>query len=339
MRQENRKTYLDAVRVLAGLLVIYNHVAGQDMRLFSGAAGAVALFLLYLSKSAIPLFLIVTGATLLNREESYGKVFLRIGRITLVLTLATLFYYGAQCVAEGAPFVLTELLDILYHSQASNSLWYLYAYIGLLVMLPILQRMSAAFGRNEYLYFAFWTLLFNGFMPVLQCISTLFVYDSSFVLPVFTGMIGMAVLGRGVDVYGRFSTWRTVVSIVLPLIATAAMTYATMLDNTLFGVFDNAFLLPSMGTALALTYLIRAMQARRAPSERACGVLSHLARLIFCTYLLADFMIEKLQFVREALVPALRVNGAGVAYTGIVFIACLLVAECLTRIPGLKRLI
>ena len=339
MQRENRKIYLDVIRILAMLLVIYNHVAGRDMRLFSGVGGAAAQFLLYVSKSAIPLFLMVSGAAMLDREEPYQKFFKRIGRIAAVLLLISLFYYGAGCIENHAPFKPLEFLDMLYHYQASNSLWYLYAYIGLLVMLPLLQRMTASFGRNEYLYFAFWTLLFNGLMPILQHFSALFIPDSSFVLPVFTGLIGMAVLGRGMDAYARVSAGRTAAAILFPLVTIAAITFATMRDNAMFNLFDNAFLLPAMGVAVCIAYLVKRILGDCRASARVSGRISHVARLVFCTYLFADFAIEKLEFVREALVPALQVNGAGVVYVLLVFVVCMLLAECLTRIPGLRRLL
>ena len=339
MEQGERKTYLDALRVLACLFVFYNHVAGQSMRLFSGVGGAAALTLFYVSKSAIPLFLMISGAVLLWRVEPYARTLRRIGRILLALVLISLFYYGMECAWQRAPFVLSDFWDRLYHYRLSNSLWYLYAYLGLLIMLPILQRMTAAFQKNEYLYFAFWTLLFNGGMPVLQSIAPLFIYDDSFYLSIFTGVIGMAVLGRGVDAHMRFTKLRTAVAILLPVCLAAGMTALTMHNPLLFNAFDNAFLLPAMATAVCLFYLARLADERHALSVRMRACVSHAARLVFCAYLFADFAIERLAFVREALVPVLRVNGAGAAYVALVFLVCMLAAELLTRIPGIKRLL
>lgn len=339
MERRERKTYLDTLRILAAFFVIYNHVAGQNMRLLSGVGGAAALFALYLSKSAIPIFLLVSGATLLKTAEPYGKCAKRVGRMALALALFSLFYYGVQCLDAGAPFVLGEFLDTLYHSQVSYSFWYLYAYIGLLVMLPILSRMTAAFGENEYRYFAFWTLLFSGGMPILTAVSPLFVYDNAFELVVFCGMIGMPVLGRYIDAYIRFSPRNTALAIALPIAVTAASVAATWYNPTLFALLDNGLLLPAMVCACCIAYLVKLVDAKCAPSERVRAGVSYIAKRTFCTYLISDFLIVRLQFVREALVPILKTNGAGAAYTLLIFLVGLGVSAILTRIPGLKKIL
>ena len=339
MEQTKRTAYLDAIRVLAGLFVVYNHVAGQSMRLFSGVGGAVALCFLYISKAAIPLFLMVTGALLLQREEPYAKTLRRIGRIVLVLALVTLLYYGADCLENRAPFVLADYLERLYYYEASNSLWYLYAYLGLLVMLPILQRMAAALGAREYLYAACWTLLFTGALPILEFASPLFTPDSSFTLPVFSGMVGLPLLGRAMSGETRPSRVHIGAAVLLPLGAVAAATALTMRSNAWFSIFDNAFLLPAMLTAAGIFYLARRYELRRGVSERARQAVTHVGKLVFGAYLLADLAIARLQCLREALEPLLTVNGAGVAYTVLVYAVCLLAAEGLTRIPGLRRLL
>lgn len=339
MESKERKAYLDALRILAFAFVVFNHVAGQSMRLYEGVGGAVALFMLYISKSAIPLFLMVSGATMLGREEPYAKTAKRLIRIVLVLVLASLFYYGMYCLLTPAPFVFSAFFDRLYHYQMSNSLWYLYAYIGLLLMLPILQRMTAALGRSEYLYFAFWTLLFTGGMPLLQALSPLFIFDSSFQLTLFSGIIGMSVLGCGMRGEMRFTRLRTAAALALPVCLTGAMVALTMRVPELFGVIDNAFSLSSMTTACCLFYLFRFADAKLAGATRLRACLTHVGRRVFCAYLLADFAIERLQCVREALVPALKTNLAGAVYVAIVFLVCMLAAEGLTRLPGLKRLL
>ena len=127
---KDRKTYLEILRVLACLFVLYNHTAGRYMRLMEGAGGAAALFLFYVSKTAVPLFLMISGAALLGKQDAYGKNAKRILRMLGVLAVVSLFYYGMNALVNGTPFVLKEFLLQIYTTQATTSLWYLYLYLG-----------------------------------------------------------------------------------------------------------------------------------------------------------------------------------------------------------------
>lgn len=339
MESGKRTTYLDAIRILAELFVIFNHVAGRDMRLFSGVSGAVALFLFYISKSAIPLFLMVSGAVLLSREEPYARTLRRAGRIVLLLALVTLLHYGADCLTNRTPFLLSEYIDSLYHGKASDSLWYLYAYLGWLIMLPILQRLTPALGRRDYRYFAFWTLLITGGMPILRFFFPPLTTNGWFALPLFAGIIGLPVMGLYINGEAGVSGRRTLLYVLLPVCVTAACAAYTTYDNAAFPMFDSAFLLPSMLCALSIFYLMKRLDTRVRLSDRTRDSISQVAKLVLCAYLLSDFAIERLQFIREALVPTFRTNGAGLIYTLLVFIVCMLLSAGLTRIPILRKIL
>lgn len=339
MEQTKRKTYLDAVRVLAFFFLGFNHVAGQSMRLFEGVGGAAALLLFYAGKFVIPLFLMVTGAAMLGREEPYGKFAKRAGRIALALILASLFYYGVQCLSTHSPFVLRDFIRTVYQSQWSNSFWYLYAYIGLLMMMPLLQRLTPALGRQEYRYIAFWTLLFSCVMPILQHIFPLLIPDSSFDLPLFSGMIGLPLIGYYMDTEMRETKLRTALAIIAPICVAAAGVALTMYDNSMFSMLDNALLLPAVVSALGTFYLFKLLDARVRLPERIQKAITRTGKLVLGAYLVSDYLVAKLQFIREALVQSLRTNFAGIVYSLIVYIAALLLSACLTRIPGLRKIL
>ena len=338
-RAATRKTYLDALRVLACLCVIYNHVSGQSMRLFSGASGAAALFVFFLSKSAVALFLMISGAVLLGRCDSYRKIWLRMLRVLLTLVLFSAFYYGMDCLKNGAAFELPAYLALLAGGRASNALWYLSLYLGVLAALPLLQRLSLRLTRADYRYFIAWALLFAGVMPTLGANWPALQLNGSFQLVLFSVPLGLVLLGRYADASVGMNGRRALLAVAAAVLLAAAPTVFTLCDTALHGMFDNYFLPFATGTAACLFLAVKWLDTRLPQDARLRGAVSRLGRLTFCTYLISDFLIEKLQFIREALVPALRVNGAGVAYVLIVMAAGLAVSAVLTRVPGLKKLL
>ncbi len=338
-RTEPRKTYLDALRILACLCVIYNHVAGQSMRLFSGAFGAAALLLFFLSKGAVALFLMISGAVLLGRCDPCRKTVLRILRMLLALVLFSAFYYGMDCLKNRAAFELPAFLPLLAGGRASNALWYLWLYLGVLVALPLLQRLSMLLTRADDRYFILWALLFTGVMPTLSARWPALQLNDSFQLALFSVPLGLVLLGRYADTSAGLNGRRALAAAALAVLLAAAPTGLTLRDTALHGLFDNYFLPTATGTAACLFLAVKWLDTRLPRDARLRGVVSRLGRLTFCTYLISDFLIEKLQFIRRALVPLLRTNGAGMAYVLIVMAAGLAVSAVLTRVPGLKKLL
>ena len=82
---QTRKAYLDALRILAIFLVLFNHTGVNGYALYMVRRGA-ALFPFYLFnailiKVAVPLFLMVSGALLLEKEESTSHAIIQISSL------------------------------------------------------------------------------------------------------------------------------------------------------------------------------------------------------------------------------------------------------------------
>lgn len=90
-----KKYYLEAVRITAVLLVMYNHSAPfMSFATQHGVQYAVSFFLSLVCKAAVPLFYMVSGALLLGKNESFGELARkRILRIVAVIVIFSLLYY------------------------------------------------------------------------------------------------------------------------------------------------------------------------------------------------------------------------------------------------------
>ena len=98
-----KKYYLEAVRITAVLLVMYNHSAPfMSFATQHGVQYAVSFFLSLVCKAAVPLFYMVSGALLLGKNESFGELARkRILRIVAVIVIFSLLYYLKFAVREG----------------------------------------------------------------------------------------------------------------------------------------------------------------------------------------------------------------------------------------------
>lgn len=137
-----KKYYLEAVRITAVLLVMYNHSAPfMSFATQHGVQYAVSFFLSLVCKAAVPLFYMVSGALLLGKNESFGELARkRILRIVAVIVIFSLLYYLKFAVRGQASVSPIRFLLGLPFDVAFLPYWYLYSYLGILVSLPFCAR-------------------------------------------------------------------------------------------------------------------------------------------------------------------------------------------------------
>lgn len=165
---QNRKVYLEAIRVIAVILVIFNHTDGF---VYYMATENIITYLFSLSMSvlcrtAVPLFFMITGALLLEREESLSYLMKkRILRIAVVLFTVSLGYYIFDLMLNrienaGIKDFITRLLS----NGIRDSFWFLYSYIFMLLLLPFFRKIAP-----------FLNIKLIGYLMCLMSLSSLFV--------------------------------------------------------------------------------------------------------------------------------------------------------------------
>ena len=82
-----RAAFLDFLRILAAFLVIVNHTNSYVFKALTPADSQWHWSILwyYVSKTAVPLFIMISGACLLGKRDSYAKMGRRILRTLLAL--------------------------------------------------------------------------------------------------------------------------------------------------------------------------------------------------------------------------------------------------------------
>ena len=162
-----RKLHLEALRMLAIFFVVMNHTgnAGQlyYLQIHDQPVHWLLMGLSALHKTAVPLFLMVSGALLIDREESL-RVLLRkrVLRFALVLLLFSLLGYLYDIRFQLSSFNSFYFFSQLYSYRLVDSYWYLYCYLGYLLMLPFLRRLAPAMRDRDFAYLAALWLVFKG---------------------------------------------------------------------------------------------------------------------------------------------------------------------------------
>lgn len=176
MNGKRRYIYMDVLRIIACLCVIYDHVNEYGYFMFAAREiGSLQYFAeLFASiqcKLAVPVFFAISGALMLDREVSWKKLWLeRIPRIALVLLVFSAIYYGAAVHAGKAEAGFKTFVFGLYEHGWGYSLWYLYAYLAFLIALPVLAPMARALDHRTMGYLFAAALSFRCLIPGFEAL-------------------------------------------------------------------------------------------------------------------------------------------------------------------------
>ena len=139
-----RKLNWDILRIIACFLVIVNHTNSDVfLSMAPSLTWFASLTYFFLCKMAVPLFVMISGALLLKKEEDYKTFFVkRILKVGIVILLFSFVYYVIDVLKTGDAFSMMSFGAHIYKDAITNAYWYLYLYLGLLIMLPLLQKKS-----------------------------------------------------------------------------------------------------------------------------------------------------------------------------------------------------
>lgn len=167
--QSQRKTYLDLLRIVAILLVIFNHMPGYSEYYYhTDLKFGIYVIPAIITRINVPLFWMISGALLLRKTESLSQVFQhRISRIALTIFLSGGILY---LLKNFSTLNITDFIQKLLSNGIEESYWFLYTYLGILFLLPYLQRIAQHFSKKDFLYFLVLHAAFHSILPMLNYI-------------------------------------------------------------------------------------------------------------------------------------------------------------------------
>lgn len=138
-----RDISLDLIRFIAMLMVVCIHIAAKGFYVFPQPHWWAVNLYDSVSRVAVPLFFMVTGALLLPREQTVNSILVKVGRVGLPLivwSLAYLMWYRYNGVHNKG------WLTMILREPVAAHLWYVYTLIGAYLFLPV---MAGFFNFNN----------------------------------------------------------------------------------------------------------------------------------------------------------------------------------------------
>lgn len=223
--EKRDKYYLEVLRIIAICLVIYNHSAAFGV--FQTAQGMqyeISLILSLLCKVAVPIFFMISGALLLGKNESIRELFQkRILKCVLALVVISFCYYMKLFVRGEIEFSIIGFFGSILQKEIFLPYWYLYAYLGFLLMLPILRPLAQNLGKGAVCYLVVVSILFRCILSAVQDLTGFAMNGNLSIAPISTTVVFFPIIGYEIERYvseKEFSNWKVILlnSSMVPVI-------------------------------------------------------------------------------------------------------------------------
>lgn len=348
-----RKLYLDALRIIAIFGVLFNHTNTKGFALFTIATESVFfpvyLFCAVACKVAVPVFLMISGALLLKKEEPVPVIIKkRFVKFLVILLLTALIIHLYFLNWNLAKFSLRTFLKQVYSINITSSLWYLYAYLAYILTLPFLRRLAGAMQPKDYLYL-------TGLMVLVSVLRTFELlaldyqiqYNTNFDLFTTANIVYYPLMGhflsnelRDEKITAKTAFLAGAVGffflIVNCWLTCAWCSHLGEWEYTTCQKFMHRF---NFFPAIALFILIRFVFMRIDLNQTLQKAIMYLGSCTFGIYLFERIYREETLFVFDLLAPYLPRFLACMIWVFAAFLFGLVVTAILKKIPVIKKYI
>ena len=239
------------------MAVIMIHIAGPNMyhHLFSGTWW-MANGLDTISRFAVPLFLMISGALLLHKEEQLG-VFARKRAIKIAVPFLgwSLVYY---VLAYGLNGTILGFGKEMIGTSTHYHLWYFNLIIPLYFFIPLLRKVVAHIPLSYIWYYA---LVSAALSTVTKMISwmggDLKVYENPFSTGVAFLLLGYAITHREMKI--RYLNWAGTISIGVIFTGTYLLCFHDQAFNGI--LYDALGLFVMMQTVMIFAFVYQKQDA------------------------------------------------------------------------------
>ena len=283
---------LDFTRLIACFMVVVLHVSATGISDFSDQW---AYFNAYDSfvRTCVPLFLMLSGALLLGREEGVADFYIkRFSRIFPPLIFWSVFYVMVKAAFGGGHSGLMAPLLSMLKGPVHFHLWYLYALVGIYLFIPFMSRIYRTTTASEKrVYLAIWF--------VVACVIPLVTYFypdigdlvAVYGLSSFVGLSGFVFLGAYTFDQMRTQPASSVVldaaGFILCAVCTALATYWLSLSDGAPNQLFFSYLSPLVAVGAFFGFrLLVVLGARLANYANLLKAVSGCTLGVYCLHIL-----------------------------------------------------
>lgn len=345
MLAQKRNSGFDFMKIFAIFFVIYTHVGYNCNTVFAPVSFTsptywISCILGVFCRVAVPLFFMVSGALLLNKTETLKVIFTkRILRFAVVLVVISAVTYMLLWNKHSIPGFVTAL----YSFKTAPSMWYLYSYIELLLLLPFLRKLAQAMTAKDYLYYFILQVVFVSLLPAFETVTGFPPVNLTIVLTVknvFYFMMGHFFVNVAKDTFYSKKNLLLINGAGI-LCVLAACVYVTLFFTENGNIMDDEtplftfIAIPTFAVFFDIKYIFDRITVNKATTV----LLKEIGTASFGVYLIQGLCINYTGFVSDFLSSHLPSVVSGLVYTLAIMLACTIVIIPIRKIPFINKFI
>lgn len=227
-----KKNYISILNVLAciGVVILHTFETGYT----SDANFVFEVLIRAIAYCAVPVFFMITGATLIDYRERYDtKTFFkkRLLKVIIPLIIWSIIYFIINFFK--GKFSINDLsfkfvFEYFFLVKTNPIFWFFVVIIGIYLAIPVISLIPQETRRKAFLYIIIITFVFNQFLPdLLYHLNLNYNYDLKFPLT-YSGWISFIFIEYYIDKYEIVKKHRVIIY-VLGIIG-----FLTMVVPTIF---------------------------------------------------------------------------------------------------------
>ena len=339
--------HLEIIRILAILCVMFIHTGGLGHEAFSYTESHItftlSLILSAISEVGVDLFWMVSGALLLGKKESAKTVYTkRLPRMIIVLFIFSFIrYFYNYFMGLSDEIGVFDFVRRFLSGSIFVPFWFLYFYIGIILMLPFMRRAVQAVTPIEWNYFVVLELFFLIIVRIIELIPhtivavPFFIPESinCFILGYFAEQVVQEEYLKRKEIPAIFGGLCVIMVVVEYFLS--VMIGDTSADTT--NVYTTFLVQP---LAFCLVIFIRSLSLRAKECTKIVErVILYLGACSFGLYLIEDYTRNALYHVVDTLTPVITELPACIVWILCSYIVGVIIVGILKKIPMLSKLI
>lgn len=248
-------------------------------------------------------------------------------------------------------FHILDFFKILYTRNWGTTYWYIYAYIGVLLVLPLVRKMARNMNRKEYIYLFILSLSIHGIIPIVQYIlwQGNIVINSNIASSMFSQYLVFFMAGNyfgNVLAEKELSGKTAGVYAMLGFIAIIISCFITKYMTDITGMtgqgeaqrfYNNLIFIPSIAIFYSARYF--SSKYENYLNQRVKNIIYALGSTVFGVMLIENLWREKLEIVFHILKPYWRNFPSCIIWVMLTWICASATILLMKKIPVVKKLL
>lgn len=336
----SKKFYISALSVLASFAVVVLHVNGVFWNFSRERYWITANIIESVMYFAVPVFFMITGATLMNYNKRYStKEFFKKRFIRTVIPFIVWSVFAGIFIMlrDHKLFTVPEFLNGILNCKFVDFYWFFPALFAVYLAIPFLSVIPEEKRKKWFGYAIVVAIVVNSLLPFISKILKLS-YSSNFVSPVITGYVIYALIGYWIDSYELSKKQRNIVYIcgIIGLLAMIIGTYycsysAGKIDSTFKG-YTN---IPCIAYSVAIFVFFKYFK-----TNKTTGFISKLIKLFaplaYGIYLVQWFVLQLVYRISWVDRRSLLYRTIGAV---VIYLVCAGLVWVLSKVPIVRKIV